>query len=388
MDFNNWIGDGREYMQHARHVQNLGEGTDGIVAKYRHERGHALAVKIPTKSRGAIDGLWTEITNLHLLTRAGRHENIVKHLGWDENWQPGIPALFIELAAYGDLEHYSRILFSKTNRMPELTVWKIIHDLSSALHYIHNQLPDGNHYCHSDMKPGNILVCHPRGMKKSESGLFPLAPVFKISDFGRMTKFDPDKVKSFQGTVEYAPPMPERAITTPACDIWAIAASISYAVFRTHPIENRKDFIARYNTDWRINPHRKVLKLDEPLTYEHRALRAIQKRDLNVEQDQQNAQGIPHELCVVPYSDNLQFWYSMCYEHPQNRITAETLNDLLLPTAEKNIIHWAREFEREKRAIRAQTIDTNEWRISKGFEPGGVPLWVDGVTTDRGQPGH
>lgn len=54
-------------------------------------------------------------------------------------------------------------------KFPEVTIWKILADISKAVDWLHNGLKVK--YVHGDVKPDNFLVFRPRGVQQ-----FPLLP--------------------------------------------------------------------------------------------------------------------------------------------------------------------------------------------------------------------
>ncbi|KAF1962759.1 kinase-like protein [Byssothecium circinans] len=366
-----FLGDGRQVLPRCDHSKQLGSGTDASVILYEYKvAGHCrrYAVKLPASYADA--ALRTEIHNLRILSRHRRHPNIVNYLGHDDEFptEPVGPALFLEYADYGDLHSYCENLFTKVRRMPEVTVWKILLDLTSAIDYIHNGLGENQAYCHSDMKPANILV------------------FFKISDFGRMRPFFPGTYDRFNGTFEYAPPHPERENVDPAIDIWAIAASISFAVFQTNPVENRENFITWYNNDRQVNPGGEKLSLETKLDSCHRDIRRYLYRPLNVPKEQQiELYQVRPSLAVEPYSNEVQHWYQRCYMLEKNdRMTAVELRIFIPRTARTNIALYALDW-RQKRHERQKILIENERRRA-GREPElPVPPVQGDLTVDYGE---
>ena len=306
--------------------------------------------------------------------------NIANYLGHDDSFEtePIRPALFLEYALYGDLVSYCDNLFTRVSRMPEVTVWKITLDLTQAIEYIHNQLGDNKHYCHSDMKPSNVLVCRPEGMK--DNG-FPLIPIFKISDFGRMRAFKPSQAEGFYGTYEFAPPKPERDTADPATDIWAVAATISFAVFRTEPVEHIESFVNRWNNDRQLNPKAEVLDVHTRLENYHREIRDYLYRPLNVSKNEQvNKYQVHPAHAVEPYSNEVQHWYQRCYRlKKEDRMTAAHLRVFIPRTAVSNIHLYAVEWRRQRWEM---MNEQNERRRADGQQE--LPADYGDLTTDYG----
>lgn len=126
-----------DFHQVWRHCRMHGGGNDGIVHQYqRPERlNEFIAVKVPQFSSAGID-LKREV--LHL-----------------------------------------------AERMSEIIMCKLFRDIALALDHLHNGL-DKRHV-HNNFKPQNALA--PRTIGYSEKNRLPEEPVFKLSDFARLTPF-------------------------------------------------------------------------------------------------------------------------------------------------------------------------------------------------------
>jgi serine/threonine protein kinase len=91
----------------------------------------------------------------------GTHPNIVELLGWDDLWVPEAPALFFDYCSLGDGWYYYYKLKYKLKYVPEMTLWKLMADISQGLNFLHNGFPDRIY--HGDAKPNNILIQLPHG---------------------------------------------------------------------------------------------------------------------------------------------------------------------------------------------------------------------------------
>jgi serine/threonine protein kinase len=373
-----WIGNGVEFLQSSRKMKHIGAGSDGIVELFQHKTGRYFVVKRAQQYPEAIENLHAEVRNIQKL---GIHPNIIKMIGFQIETPP---ALFLEYANYGDMGKYSEEVFCKARarKIPEATVWKAMLDLSKGIDYLHNQL-GGVPYCHGDIKPLNIFVTRPGNI--SGNGVR-LLPTFKIGDLGRMKVFDPNVKQPFHGTSEYAPPLPEREHFHPAVDIWGIAASISELVFRTIPVESQEDFIKRYNASRDMNPEGHVLRLGAPLNQNHRYLQGIRYRPLNVtKRDQIEKHDIRAFHAIEPYSDALNAFYELCYNfQKEKRVTADTLQKYLVPTAERNVELYTMKYKMECQAAIDEAVATNHEKRSRGLQAIAVPLYIEGFIMEPG----
>lgn len=120
---------------------------------------------------------------------------------------------------------------------------KLFRDIALALDHLHNGLD--KQYVHNDLEPHNVLAVLPDGY--AEKGVLPEEPIFKVSDFARLTPF-PAPIgrpsKGFDGTYEYAPPEQEQAAPVlPSADIWSLGATLQYMALGILPVQSREAFI-------------------------------------------------------------------------------------------------------------------------------------------------
>jgi serine/threonine protein kinase len=225
-------------------VAELGKGGDGVVHSYRHPpTGTVVAVKYP-HNRNSAGCILAEIKHFKLI---GKHEHIVRMLTFSSSFGPSAgPAVFMELCDLGDLiTYYQKWCKEKKDRglsarIPEVTIWKLLRDMSLALNHLHNNLG----MVHGDIKTDNILVVTPKGY--TAPGL-PEEPIFKLADVARLTPYPTpptQKDSPWRGTYEYAPPFAEQSgPVKPSADMWSLGAVIQEIVLDIYPVQSHVAFI-------------------------------------------------------------------------------------------------------------------------------------------------
>ncbi|KAA8618430.1 Serine/threonine-protein kinase [Pyrenophora tritici-repentis] len=183
------------FIQTHSHVKKLGAGGDGTVSLWKHKRsGVLVAVKTPNQTYNP--------TPCSALTKEAKALELL---------------VLLEYAPLGDLRGYQAKVFEQfrlcaqlakqkiIEQVPEETVCKLLGDMALALKFLH-----GEGFVHADFKPENILVCYPDGW--ADDNDIPTRPVFKLTDFSRMTPFPlPLHIRNrYYGTPEYGPP-PEKS---------------------------------------------------------------------------------------------------------------------------------------------------------------------------------
>ncbi|XP_059193162.1 serine/threonine-protein kinase ULK1a [Centropristis striata] len=146
----------------------IGHGAFAVVFKGRHKekRDWVVAVKCINKKNLAKSQslLGKEIKILKEL----KHENIVRLLDYQE--MGGCVYLVMEYCNGGDLAEY---LHSK-GTLSEDTIRVFLQQMSQAMKVLQSK-----GILHRDLKPQNILLCHPEGRRSS-----PINTCIKIADFG------------------------------------------------------------------------------------------------------------------------------------------------------------------------------------------------------------
>ena len=241
------LRDYRRFERLFRVKQHVGAGADGTVTSFEHiESKEVIAVKTPHGATSYPSSqLIREVESLKIL---GKHDHVSCMMAYSRNYFPRAPAIFFQSYELGDVEFYRHKVRTqqfeqgKSQRPHEATLWKLLKDMSLALDYMHNKLPIC--YCHNDVKPSNILVAYPAGGRALDG--VPMEPVFKLTDFARMTPFpvptdtDPN---DYVGTYEYAPNQPEVLTMKPSRDIWSLGATLQWLALGTHPVQSRESFI-------------------------------------------------------------------------------------------------------------------------------------------------
>ncbi|XP_042344655.1 serine/threonine-protein kinase ULK1a isoform X2 [Plectropomus leopardus] len=146
----------------------IGHGAFAVVFKGRHKekRDWIVAVKCINKKNLAKSQslLGKEIKILKEL----KHENIVRLLDYQE--MGGCVYLVMEYCNGGDLAEY---LHSK-GTLSEDTIRVFLQQIGQAMRVLQSK-----GILHRDLKPQNILLCHPEGRRSS-----PINTCIKIADFG------------------------------------------------------------------------------------------------------------------------------------------------------------------------------------------------------------
>jgi len=328
-----------DFHQVWRHCRTLGEGGEGVVHQYQRRKrtNEFIAVKVPQSSFARID-LRREVFNLR---RSGAHEHIIALKCDFPDWIPYGPALLFEYCEMGDLIKDRKAWCKQQKslglpeRVSEITMCKF-RDVALALDHLHNGL--GRRYVHNDLKPQNILAFIPDGY--NETDLLPEEPVFKVSDFARLTPW-PTPVsgppKGFDETYEYAPPKQEQAAPVlPSADIWSLDATLQYMALGIEPIQSRKAFVwSRKGANklypdlddeeaWKSDFWRKrIPTIFRPINLPTSVL--IEVYDL------------PHDvLDHQPFSARLAFWYAKLYKPVGIHDNHRPKNSRLVGTRDKS----------------------------------------------------
>ncbi|KAI8934901.1 hypothetical protein NX059_008572 [Plenodomus lindquistii] len=321
--------------------RKLGMGSDGEVVQWTHlPTNTKMAVKAPRELHGSTrDMILAEIHNLKML---GAHDHIVHMITSNDIIRN--PVICLELCEFGDVYSYfdkwydQETAMGRSSCLSDITVWKLLKDASLGLDFIHNthQIT----YVHTDLKPGNILVTSPYSWHP-EDGL-PLEPVFKITDFARLTADPPapqDVTQHYMGTPEFAPPDVERCVPLhPAVDIWGLGATLQ--VFKT----GRPCVISKqtYMRDM-FEQGKSFPQLTDERAWKSFAVRQQRRpvyRPLNVSATKLR---IRHDLPevgrdYVPSSNSLEYAYRMLWHEPASeRITSAALVKDVVPRIDREI---------------------------------------------------
>ncbi|KZM20941.1 ATP binding [Ascochyta rabiei] len=322
----------------------LGEGGDGIVYLYqsRKQQSKCIAVKIPrNNSISARNGLVQEVKNLCLLEP---HDHILDMCHATGGWWPCGPAIFLPVCELGDLISYRESWCAqqaserKPKHVSEVTIWKLFRDMALALNYIHHELGSGIRYVHNDFKPANILVVTPPGHTEHET--LPEEPIFKLSDFARLTTWPTptgQRAQGFDGTPEYAPPKLEQiAPVQPSADIWGLGATLQFMALGIHPIQSQEAFVLERKAQAKPYPdledkrewmseywRQRIPTVFRPIHVAKAVL--CKEHDLHVPIDYQ------------PYSARLGYWYAQLWKPIAYRPKASKLASLAIPHMDDQI---------------------------------------------------
>ncbi|KAF1851853.1 kinase-like protein [Cucurbitaria berberidis CBS 394.84] len=314
----------------------LGVGGDGVVYSYEHSPSKVLiAVKVPND--GSQKYRKRLISEIESFRNIGRHDHIVTMLTYSENHRPIGPAIFLDVCDLGDLASYHKQWYSqeRANGRPEhpseITVWKLLKDMSLGLNFIHNG--HETRYVHNDVKPGNILVSRPQNWNEADG--IPPEPIFKITDFARLTPFPTPPqgdTSGWMGTPEFAPPLREQAASMrPSADIWSLGATIQGFALHILPIQSKQAFLVSRKAKGKNIPD----LLGDPWKLPHwRRRRPTVYRPLDASEEELKTQydlpKVPREY--EPYSSQLNAQYSALWRKDEHaRITSEELVKQVVP---------------------------------------------------------
>jgi serine/threonine protein kinase len=331
----------KTFSQHFVMKKVLGNGADGVVTSYvDRNNGGAIAVKVPRSNTAR--QIATEIKNLQAL---GKHDNIAGMITSCADFYPIGPAIMLPLCDLGDLFRYKELWYEQqlTNgqevRIPEVTVAKLMRDISLGLDFLNN----GHDICyvHNDLKPENILALTPIDYT---GGGIPTEPIFKITDFARVSMYPPSQntflyLGPWKGTYEYAPPIRERFHPIkPSVDIWGFGATIQMFALNILPTESREAVISRAIHNGRPHPH--LMDNVAWQTTAWRSKRMVVYRPLNTGRTELKTNWDVHSSIRYhrPYSANLNAWYkAMMDSDAQARITAADLKKYAVPALEAHM---------------------------------------------------
>lgn len=317
------------------HQGVIGEGGDGVVHLYQQpkQRGMYIAVKLPRYS-SVREGLVQEITNMQIL---GRHEHILGLCFASDDWYPCGPALFLPFCELGNLIAYRESWCAQQEwegqpvRISEITMWKLFRDMVLALNYLHNEL--GTRYVHNDFKPQNVLAVVPPDQIGGQT--LPEEPIFKLSDFARLTPWPTPKgqhPQGFEGTPEYAPPRLEQiAPVHPSADIWGLGATLQFMALGIVPIQSREAFIRSRKAQGKTYPG--IYDQHEWMLEYWRYRIPIVFRPINVPLNVlRKDYDLPYDIPGYhPYGARLGYWYAQLWKPVMTRPKASKLVAQAIP---------------------------------------------------------
>ncbi|KAJ4381152.1 hypothetical protein N0V86_003499 [Didymella sp. IMI 355093] len=200
----------------------------------------------------------------------------------------------------------------------------------------------------------------------NEANILPEEPLFKLSDFARLTP-SPTPIgrpgKGFDGTYEYAPPKQERAAPIlPSADIWSLGATLQYMAFGIPPTQSRKAFIWSRKGAGKSHPdlHDQIGWMSDywrehvPVVFRPINLpTSVLLEHYNLSHD------IPD---YQPFSVRLGYWYAKLYKPVGTRLkgrpTASRLVREAVPHLESQIEYL--KVKRSKEMQRIKEIQHNE----------------------------
>lgn len=146
----------------------IGHGAFAVVFKGRHKERHDLEVAVKCINKKNLAKSHSLLGKEIKILKELKHENIVGLLDFQE--MAGCVYLVMEYCNGGDLAEY---LHSKAT-LSEDTIRIFLQQIAGAMKVLKEK-----GILHRDLKPQNILLCHPEGRKSS-----PNNTCIKIADFG------------------------------------------------------------------------------------------------------------------------------------------------------------------------------------------------------------
>ncbi|KAH9814975.1 WEE protein kinase [Melampsora americana] len=150
-------------------VEQIGNGEFGEVFKARHSStGVVYAVKRAKKPVGGPKAMSRQMEEVELLkqltTGPNRSPYIIQfHDAWQHNYHLHIQT---EYCSNGTLETFLELVSAVQPRLDEERIWKIMSELSQAVHFIHSA-----GMLHLDVKPANVFVTEYGGLKIGDFGI-------------------------------------------------------------------------------------------------------------------------------------------------------------------------------------------------------------------------
>ncbi|KAK3215207.1 hypothetical protein GRF29_19g2522371 [Pseudopithomyces chartarum] len=319
--------EGKSFIERFTRKRFIHDGSDGSVYQWENKTtGELVAVKDSKPSRAHKNS--NEIIRY---LNVPAHENIIGFLGYlgVRDWTPAGPALIFEYCEYGDAYEYRHYMVRQEARVPEISIWKFMRDVSLGLDWIHNHCEHS--YVLGDLKPENVLVFPEQDWDKQAP---PLLPTFKICDFGRMEISD--TVNKFNGTVEFGPPMAERnMVQTCKADVFSLGSTIQWLAFGVFPQMSNEEFI-----EYAKDKHARLITLSELRDNRREQWRVFippKYRPLNASmEEQREIWGLKYPQ--PPFSNLLNGWYKkLCEEDPAIRIGSDVLAEFFVPVADLEI---------------------------------------------------
>lgn len=162
---NNLFGN---YLEDFTVVGVIGNGSFSEVCKVESKRvsGHFFAMKRSNRtlrSGGDRERLLQEVRTMKDLTEQNSRYIPKFFAAWQEN---GFLYMIMEHADYGNINEIIARFGLRKQRIPDLFIWRIIHDISQGLLILHR-----SGYVHLDVKPANLLIFGDRVVKLADYGM-------------------------------------------------------------------------------------------------------------------------------------------------------------------------------------------------------------------------
>ena len=259
-------------------IKSLGKGSEGKTALVKHKTKPLLYALKTVIKPDLIDKVPHEVAVLQALNLNQEcHPHLIHVAAFSYVTDLAIPYVEYYLPYYhlGDLHSLTRRYTSRKVFMPELFVWKVFHQLASALEYLHRGFYDKRSNAnpglvHRDIKPENILLraaplpfSHLSAL--NNSGLIPF-PEIVVSDFGHATftefTYEPCGTNIFHG--------PEIPRSSPKSDVWSMGAVIHTMIHSYPPIGVLPEYIPSTEENhhiWESRPEARQPNLRLPKDY-------------------------------------------------------------------------------------------------------------------------
>ena len=168
--------------------KELGKGTGGKTFRATHKDNGTVVVAAKQVYLGE-DSDWKQTVEDAVSAQRDlpSHENIVKFIGYEVDKKAKNLWIFTELCSFGDLDSYCR-----RNATQQHTRFDLMHQVSKAVHHLHNQDPP---IVHRDIKSTNILLTIDKGQVTA-----------KLCDFMLAIEETAEQFKKFCGTPSHLAP--------------------------------------------------------------------------------------------------------------------------------------------------------------------------------------
>ncbi len=227
-------------------IKQIGNDSEGVCTLVKGRTDSQLRVIKTVQYPKIVHGKPIEAKILHDLL-GKRHENIIQLHGYDILEEIHLVQYHFEYCSGGDL-HDLIVRYDDHNaRFPEPFIWKVFHQLMSALEYLHRGFDQrtNNGIVHRDVKPENVFV------RRSQYSME--YPDVVLADFGSASLDFATHEPA--GTYFWQPPeIPRKA---PKGDVYAVGSIIHFMIHLTTPMLPLPSGVApteRNEDIWELKP--------------------------------------------------------------------------------------------------------------------------------------